>query len=206
MTLLPLIITLAMAASAPRQAEIGAKSSLEAVTGLHAYGRCVAIERPVQVRALLATDFRDRTYRRVMRKLLNTPAPCPGVAVPSGSYASGTLLWGGALAEGMLRRDRILDDLPARTAYNPALPAIDARNAGELLAFCVVRENPAAVARLLKTEPATTAEYEAIVALGPVLSGCLPANSKSRFNRESMRALLALGANRLVHHNSQAAK
>jgi hypothetical protein len=39
-----------------------------------------------------------------------------------------------------------------------------------------------------------------------VLGGCLPANSKSRFNRESLRALLALGANRLVHHNMQAAQ
>ena len=204
--ILPFIVAVAMAAAAPSQAQIGGKSSLDAIRGLHAYGRCIAIERPVAVRALLATDFRDPLYRATMRRLLNRPAPCLGIAVPSGAYGSGTLLWGGALAEGLLRRDRLLDDLPARTAYNPTLPAIEARNAGELMAFCVVRKNAVAVAQLLKTDPATSAEYDAIVALGPVLSGCLPANSKSRFTREALRALLALCANRLAHHNSQATR
>ncbi|MBA3512120.1 hypothetical protein [Sphingomonas sp.] len=204
--LVSLIVAIAMAASAPSEAEIGGKSSPKALRALHAYGRCVAIERPVAVRALLDSDFRDRAYGKEMRKLVNRPAPCPGVSVPRGAYSSGTLLWGGALAEGLLRRDGSLDDLAARTGYNPALPAIEARNAGELMAFCAVRKDAAAVARLLKTDPATAAEYDAIVALGPVLGGCLPANSKSRFTREALRALLALGANRLAQHNSTAAR
>ena len=57
---------------------------------------------------------------------------------------------------------------------------------------------------MLQADPATDEELAAIKAMAPTLSGCVPANSKSEFTREALRALLALGAYRLAIHNKQA--
>jgi hypothetical protein len=56
----------------------------------------------------------------------------------------------------------------------------------------------------LRTDPASKEELVALKAIGPTLSACVPANSKSEFTRESLRALLALGAWRLASHNAGA--
>ncbi|MDV3256242.1 MAG: hypothetical protein LOX97_00345 [Sphingomonas sp.] len=199
-----LAFLLALAAAGPSEAQQGAKSSVKERQAIHAFGQCVAVERTAETRKLLAMDFRQKDYGTAMRRLLDKPASCRHVQVPRGAYASGGLLWGGALAEGLLRRDEMLERLGAATAHLPELPDIEARNAGELMAFCTVRANPAAVAALLIAEPATSEEYEAIGALGDTLGSCVPANSKSNFTREALRALLALGAHRLVVHNQQA--
>lgn len=195
-----------IAAAALAETELGSRSTIKARQGVHSYGYCLATERPKDVRALLAMDFREPDYGKTMRNLVNTPAPCPGVAVPRGAYSSGTLLWGGALAEGLMRRDSIVDQLAVRTSYRPELPNIEARNPGELMAFCVVRTDPAGTAGLLRTTPATVEEHDAIKQLGLTLGKCVPANSTSRFTRESLRALIALGTLRLAQHNEKAAK
>lgn len=206
MTLVSLIGAIALAAAQPSQAEVGSKSEAKDVQAMHALAQCIVNERPAEVRALLATDFRVSTYGRDLRDLLDKRYECRGVSVRRGLYRSGTLMWGGALAEAIMRRDRTLASLAERTAYNPARPVIEARNAGEFMAFCAVRKDPARVATLLGTQPATAAEYQAIIALGATLSGCIPANTKSEFTREALRALLALGANRLAQHNAQAVR
>ncbi len=43
--------------------------------------------------------------------------------MPSGTMGAGSLLFAGALAEGLLHRDRTVDELAAKTAHNPALLA-----------------------------------------------------------------------------------
>ena len=201
-----LFLALMLAAAAPSEAEIGGRSTVEARQALHAFSRCIVIERAVEVRALLATDFREKSYGQKLEKLINKPAPCVGVTVPSGVYKSGTLLWNGAFAEHLMHRDKVLGDLAVRTAYKPELPAIEARNAAEYMAFCVVRTDPAATDRLLRTQPATEEEFEALQALGPTTSRCVAKDTKAEFTRDGLRAVLAAGAYRLVVHNSQAAR
>jgi hypothetical protein len=168
-------------------------------------GQCIVSERVIEVRKLLATDFRDESYGRMMRKLVNKKSWCAGYTVPPGVYSAGGLLWGGTLAEGLLRRDKILDDLAARTAYRPDLPNIEARNGGEYVAFCAIRTYPNVAASLLRAEPATDEESEAFKALGPIVSACVPKDTKAEFTPDALRALLALGAYRLAMHNSQPA-
>ena len=198
-----LSLSLLLLAAAPSEAEIGSAASVEERQALHAYGQCLVFERVKEVRALLATDYRDKAYGRALSKLVNSRVPCRGVDVPVGAYRAGSLLWSGTLADSLLRRDRVLDDLQGRTAYRPELPTIEARNAGEYVAFCAVRNNPQGTAAVLSADPATKEEFEALKALGPTLSACVPANSTSEFTRESLRALLALGAWRLAMHNAQ---
>jgi hypothetical protein len=197
-----LLIALVVAAAAPAT-PVGSKSSVEAMQGLQAYGRCVVAEQPAKVRALLALDFKDPNYGNGMQRLMDRRPACPGVALPKGDLATGSLAVGGALAEGLLRRDGALLDLGARTAYRPELPNIEARNGGEVMALCTVRENPAAAARLLETEAGSKGELEALAGVGPTVSGCIPAKTEAKFTRESLRALIALGAYRLATHNAQ---
>lgn len=193
----------AMVVAAAPEGEIGAKSSTKAMQSLNAIGKCVAAEHSGATKALLAMDFRDSGYGKAMRKLLDKPAACRHLPVSRGAHVSGGLLWGGALAEGLLERDGTLDRLGEATAYQPGRPSIEARNAGELMALCVVRANPVGVAALLGGEPGTGEEYQSIKALATTLSACVPANSKSEFTRESLRALIALGAYRLAVHNAE---
>ncbi len=197
------LLALMLAATAPSEAELGGAATAKERQGLHAHGQCTVNERPDEVRALLAMDFRTRDYGKALRRLMNSPVACRGVDIRRGLQGATPLMWAGSFADWLLRRDRMLDDLPAHTAYRPELPTIEARNAGELMALCVIRTNPQGTAALLRTEPATKEELAALKAVGPTLSACVPANSKSEFTRESLRALLALGAYRLTTHNAQ---
>jgi hypothetical protein len=196
---------LAVAAMAPQvsKAEIGAQSSVRERQAQAEIGQCIVSEHPAEARALLAMDFRTKPYGKAMQNLIHARISCPGVTVPQGVYRSGSLLWGGSFAEALLLRDHILPDLAAKTAYRADLPNIEARNAGELMAICAIRKDPKAIAALLVTEPATDREYDALQAAGPAFSACVPADSKSAFTRESLRALLALSAYRLAVFNQQ---
>ena len=201
-----LLIATMVAAGEPAEAALGSKSTVDARQGMQNRAACVANEWPRDVRALLQRDFREKDYAKGIARLVNRPVLCSAKAVPHGTLAAGTLLWSGAFAEGLIKRDNILEELAARTAYRADRPTIEARNAGELMAFCVVRADPAGTAALLRTTPATVDEHGAIKALGPTLGNCVPANSQSRFTRESLRALIALGALRLAQHNEKAAE
>ena len=194
-------LAMMLAAATPSEAELGGAATVKERQGLHAHGQCVVNERAGEVEALLAMDFREKSYAEAMRRLIRAPVQCRGVGITRGVYGATPLMWAGTFADWLLRRDRVLDDLAANTLHRPELPAIEARNAGEYMAFCVVRTNPSGTTAMLRTEPATKEEFEALKAIGPTLSACVPANSKSEFTRESLRALLALGAHRLAMHN-----
>lgn len=188
----------------PSDSSVGSKSPVKARQTMQTLGQCFATEYDLQVRSLLAGDFREKAYGRDMRRLLSKPANCGAYSFPRGGFGaveSGTLLWGGALSEGLLRRDNTLDNLVAHTAYRADKPTVEARNAGELMAFCVVRNDGAAAARLLQTKVATAEELDALKALSGALSGCVPQGSQSKFTREALRALIATGAYRLAMHN-----
>jgi hypothetical protein len=191
---------------AQAEATVGSQSSLQARQTMQSLGHCFAIEHPLQTRTLLAKDFREKSYGRDMRSVLRRPANCGAYKFPRdgfGAVSSGTLLWGGALAEGLLKRDGAIAQLRARTAHDPSRPEIEARNAGEFMAFCLVRKDPAAAARLLETRAATVEEFEAIRGLSVTLPGCVPQGSQSKFSREALRALIATGAYRLAMHNQE---
>jgi hypothetical protein len=198
-------LALAAAAANPSKAEIGAQSSVRERQAMAEIGQCIVSEHPAEARALLAMDFRTKPYGKAMQNLIHARATCPGVTIPAGVYRSGSLLWGGSFAEALLARDHILPDLAAKTAYRADRPNIEARNAGELMAICAVRKDPATVAAVLGTDAATSQEFDALRAAGPAISACVPANSKSAFTRESLRALLALAAYRLAVFNRQGA-
>jgi hypothetical protein len=197
---------IAAAALAAQPAEsTGSLSEPRLVRSLHRYANCIAQDRSQAARALLALDFRTRGYGRAMVQLARNDGFCEGAAEAERSFGSSGLLFAGALAEALLRRDLAGRELAPRVAYDPARPTIEARNGGEVMAICVVREDAGATSRLLASGPATAEEVAALRAMSAVLSGCVPARSEARFTREALRAVIALAAYRLVQHNRAAA-
>ena len=197
---------IAAAALAAQPAEsTGSPSEPRLVRSLHRYANCMVQERAPTARALLGMDFRTREYGRTMARLVRNDRNCASASESERSWRSSGLLFAGALAESLLRRDLAGQELAPRVAYDPARPTIEARNGGEVMAICVVREDAGAASRLLATGPATAEEVAALRAMSAVLSGCVPARSEARFTREALRAVIALAAYRLVQHNRAAA-
>jgi hypothetical protein len=193
-----------MLLAAPREASLGYKSDPKAVQKMHAVGECLGHREAETANKVLAADFRSEAYGTVLQLLADLGRECAADELGRGALRSGGLLFAGSVAEGVMRKDSTLSNIAARTAFRPELPTIEARNAGEYMAFCVVRTDPAMVAQLLGTRPATVEEYQALKALGPTMSRCVPANSQSSFTRDALRALLALGTHRLAAHNATA--
>ena len=200
-----ILLSVALAATQAPEAKLGFKSDVRAVRAMHTVGKCIGQRHGETARQVINLDFRTEQYAGALRELARLGAICAeGGELDRISLRSGGLLFAGSIAEGLMARDGVTANLAARTAYRPELPSIEARNAGELMAFCAIRRSPGDVQRLLSTEPATVVEYDALRALGPTLSACVPANSKSEFTREALRALLALGTHRLATHNGLA--
>lgn len=188
----------------PREATLGYKSDPKAVQNMHAVGECLGHRHADTAKKVLAADFRSKAYGTALQLLADLGRECAADELGRGALRSDGLLFAGSVAEGVMRKEGTVANLAARTAYRAELPTIEARNAGEYMAFCVVRTDPALVAGLLGTRPATVEEYGALKAIGPTLSKCVPANSKSSFTRDALRALLALGTQRLAAHNAGA--
>ncbi|MDQ3077436.1 MAG: DNA replication terminus site-binding protein [Pseudomonadota bacterium] len=201
-TLVAAAIVLPGAATA---APAGSKSDADAVERVQILGRCMARSHGGDIHKLILTDHRSADYRRRIEALQNKHVRCV-LSSGGGNWRSPGLLYVGALAEGMLHERRLLANLASLTAYDPNRPAIQANSAGDVMAYCMVRRQPAQVGALLGTRAATDAELAALKELGPVLSGCVPANSKSEFTREALRALIALNAYRLYAHNGGGAR
>ena len=80
-----------------------------------------------------------------------------------------------------------------RAAYDHAV----AERYRLIIGDCVVRTAPAAAHALLVSEVETRAEAAALAGVQPVLAPCLPTGQVARFNRGSLRGILAIAALRL---------
>jgi len=180
----------------PRPITPLAPSTAEDLQVLHRFGSCVAGRDAVRAQRLLAMDFRTPDYGSALLRFADSTPICrpPGVLRFSG------VLFAGAVAEHLLRSRLEGGDLGARTALDPNLPPIAARDQMEMTGLCVVRAAPAPVAALLATDPAGPEEAAAIGALMPRIQECLAAGVAANLNRPAIRSLLALAAYRLTEH------
>lgn len=102
----------------------------------------------------------------------------------------------GMLAEWMIKNDQAryasLESLPRQLTYSRAWYAVSARDVSvDEMATCVAETNPAAILKLVNTQPYSDAEGGAFGAIVPDLSTCLRAGVKLTGNRQSLRAALA---------------
>ena len=183
----------APAAAKPDQAPI---SSAVDLGTLNVFAGCLADRYERNMRRLLAMDYRTPAYDDALRTLTRMGDRCSPFAF--GKLRSSRVLVAGAFAEALLPETLNGAGLADRVAYDPAKPAVAARDEGEYLGLCAVRTMPDEVAALLATKPASAGERLAIGKLRPRLGPCVRAGAAARVNSAGLRALLALAAYRLA--------
>lgn len=192
----------AAADAAQAQEASGTKWELRAARDLQLIGQCLAADRPEWAQEYVVIDYRSDRYHSLGKKLRERAERCDNFR--RGIRPSG-LIFAGALAEGLLREEGLLEALPAHVAYRADLPSVEARSGEDVFGYCVVRKQPDLVAELLGTETMSDEEMTSLKALAPILPTCVPQGQETKFTRESLRALFALSAYRLHAHNHQAA-
>jgi hypothetical protein len=175
-------------------------TSARDLLALHDFARCVALGRPERARQLLVLDPADAPTAEQFSSLMVQSNECT-----KGELRGGALLFRGALAEVLLSRDLAGRTLAEATAFNPALPPLQARDLAEYMAMCLIRTRPAEVAALFGSRTGSDEERRALAVLLPHLAACVPERQTAAVNRHGLRAALAAAGYRLVHHNANTA-
>lgn len=168
-----------------------------AVQVMHQFGRCVASQDERRASELLAMDYRTDEYTKAMIGLAdrNNRACMP----PGGQLKFHQVLFAGALAEGLLKKQKLeRTGLAQRLAVDPLKTPVPVRSELDTMALCAVTRTPAQSAALLDTKPMSKEEGMLIQSLAPVLTDCLRKDLKVTFNRPALRSVLALTAWRIV--------
>jgi hypothetical protein len=165
---------------------------------LHAFAACVARGETRRARDMLAMDYRSREYDAALIALLGAATYCAEQPALSANHR----FFAARIAEALLLADIRGSDLARHVAFDPARPAIQARDETELMAICTVRAVPDQVAALFATRPASPDESAAIQALMPQVGQCMTAGATGQFNRAAIRSILDLAAYRLTRHNA----
>jgi len=169
-------------------------TTAEHIRILHRYSHCAARSDTIQVRRLLAMDYRSADYEVALRRLARRNAAC----LHPGRLRFSPMLFAGAMAESLVNWRLDGDALASWTAPVANQPALAARDETELMALCTVRAAPGEVAAMLATRPASDREAAAIRALTPVIGNCLASGVRATLNRPAIRSVLALAAYRLI--------
>lgn len=178
----------------------GAPTTAEDIRVLHEFSRCAARRGPTRARSILALDFRTAEYQRRLRGIAYDNSSC---LPPGGVLRFSNFLFAGGMAESLLRPQSGAGELAAQVAYDPARPAIRARDDSEMVFLCTVRAAPQQVAALLQTDVASDRESALLGELTTHAGRCLTQGSRIAINRVGLRALLALAAWRLSEHNAE---
>ncbi|NIJ20067.1 hypothetical protein FHS95_001759 [Sphingomonas naasensis] len=165
-----------------------------AVQVVHNFGKCVAKRTPSAVEKVLGLDIRTAAYNEALRRVTTGHGYC----LTSGALRAGGVLLAGALAEGALMADEGRG-LAGKLAWHEGAAPIAARGELEAMGMCIVRKAPEATVALLKTEPTTEQETEALRSVTPFLGECTAKGTQVRINRPGLRAQIALAAYRITH-------
>jgi hypothetical protein len=169
------------------------KSTPEARIAIHGFGACVADGSTELASETLRSDFTNRSYRTSLRRLVRANESC---FRQRGRLRSGGLLFAGAMAERLLKRNpQPLNVRLARAAMKPATPAY---SPSDQIAICVVRGVPDETGQLLASDVGSEAEAAAVRALAPAIAACSASAAKLESNVGGLRAILATAAYRSI--------
>ncbi|HEY0325796.1 MAG TPA: hypothetical protein VGC46_07440 [Allosphingosinicella sp.] len=155
----------------------------EAMSELSRFGRCYARERRNDAHSLIATRPSSREEAEVYRRLFNGSVSC---IAPGTSLRMPVAYVRGAIAEGLHRVGNGIPDTLRQTA--PALAEV--RNLSDA-ARCYAATHQNEVRALLATTAGSRQEFQAVSALMPALSACIPAGAATQFDATVIRFRLA---------------
>jgi hypothetical protein len=164
----------------------------EDVRKLAEFSRCIARQRPADAVELLTMDYREEAYYRMARWIAGRSMAC----VPRGKMRFSRLLFAGGLAEEMLVA-KPGGSLAAKFSAGPAVPASQDGDFTHSVGFCLARSEPASVAGLLATLPASAEENQVVRDITPHIARCVAPGRIARIGQPSLRAIAAIAAYQL---------
>ena len=165
------------------------------IQSMHNYAACVADRTREGAIELLALDYRSPEYAKKVNRLAHGTS---GYCAPGRDYRFSAMLFTGGLAERLMVEKLDAARFANLAAYDAAKAPLEARNPTELTAICVVRAEPTKTWAIFQTEPTSRGELDALQAIGSTLMGCVPSGTKMAFNKQGVRAMLALAAYRMT--------
>jgi hypothetical protein len=177
--------------------------ALQAAHELAKYAACLAARRGPQARvAALATylsDEQNKAANDLMRRV-DDPCIAPGFDDHVRMTVRSDLL-AVAVAEALLEREypdfvSVVDPHAVDIEVERATAA--KLSVAERFGRCMVWSNPAAIETLLKTNPETRGELDAIKGLDRAMGMCVQEGSTLRLSRTFVRGIAALSAYRLA--------
>jgi hypothetical protein len=153
---------------------------------LQEFAQCVFEQAPQRSRAFLATPIETAEEESAAQTLFTGQFPCikerPHLSMQTGAAR-------GALAEAVLKSDQALSrQLAALQPVDTARPTeTDGRKFVYAYAQCLTAKAPAQARELIGTEPASTAERQAMMAFDQALSDCMPTGLSYQINIRDVR-------------------
>jgi TonB family protein len=157
----------------------------EATRRLYRYSNCIVQARPEVAQKAVSLPFGSPEQDAAVRLINGRKLKCSD---PQHELKFAPRLLIGPLSEALLLvhfRGSELPQLPAGSV--PLAP----RNGTEALAHCLVRRNHSGIVALLETVPTGPDEKAAINKIVPDVSQCMTPGTTMRFDRFSMRSILA---------------
>ena len=155
----------------------------EAMSELSRFGRCYAREQRNDSYSLIATRPSSREEAEVYRRLFNGDVGC---IAPGTSLSMPLAYVRGAIAEGLHRVGNGIPENLRQTA--PTLAEV--RNLSDA-ARCYAAGHQNEVRDLLATAAGSRDEFQAVSALMPQFSACIPAGAATQFDATVIRFRLA---------------
>ena len=163
------------------------------------FARCVASNRPAWSDQVLAMQFLSSEQLKAVGKEAGGMHICFSTGQYDLQLHSLSVL--GGMAEQRIEAKFASQDvsgLSALTDDQLFASAAAPKTTTEDFALCIVRKDPAAVRRLIKSEPTSAAEAQQVKALVPHLGGCLPKGLNIKLNKQTVRAYSAVGLHHLL--------
>jgi hypothetical protein len=170
------------------------------VLALHNYSACAVKRTPEGAARLLDLDEKGAAYKAELARFAKGHNYC----MNNGRIAFGGLLFQGALAEALVAQRYAGRPLASAASAASTLPK--ARSEPEAIGLCLVRKRPDAATALLQSQPASEAEHAALNQTVNVLPACVVSGMTMKMNRSAVRAMMALGAYRLLAGNTNPAE
>lgn len=179
---------------APDDSEIGPRPTDEAIHVLRGVTKCLVQTKRNDVTRFLASAT-DQAQKSALAKLTSSLSLCLSAVGPGATEMSiGGAAFRGTLAEALLARQDLQSLAPiepSKTEVPYWLSDKADQRVVEEMAICVSDRDPHNSAKLVQSDPGSSAETEAFTALTPLLGPCLIRGTTLHANRVGIRLAIA---------------
>lgn len=169
------------------------------IAAMHGYARCIVAQSSEGAVKVLERDYRTKEYAEALTRLAKGHDRCT-----VGKVRISGVLFAGALAEGLIRKDH--EQATFTALLRTPEPALTARSEVEYTGMCLALAYPKKASALLFSDPASSEAQAMISGLAPYLANCVHKGQTLRINKAGLRAITALAAYRLAGVNSATGK